>query len=71
MKVQTALALGDVVHERRQGLGWTQARLAHEAGVSRRWINEFESGKSATAQLRLVLDTLQVLGLVLDVRPWR
>lgn len=68
MHVQTALALGDVVRERRESLGWTQGRLAQEAGVSRRWVNEFENGKSATAQLRLVLDTLHVLGMELEVR---
>lgn len=65
MRVDTALALGDLVHERRTRLGWSQAELAERMGVSRRWVNEFEGGKG-TAQLRLAFDALAVLGLVLE-----
>ncbi|ROQ16759.1 y4mF family transcriptional regulator [Curtobacterium sp. PhB172] len=65
MRVDSVLALGDAVHERRVELGWSQGELAQRMGVSRRWVNEFENGKG-TAQLRLALDALTVLGLVLD-----
>ncbi|OII23553.1 helix-turn-helix domain-containing protein [Frigoribacterium sp. MCBA15_019] len=65
MRIDTAFALGDLVHERRIALGWSQDRLATTMGVSRAWVNRFEAGKG-TAQLRLVLDALQALGIVLE-----
>lgn len=67
MIVDSALALGDLVHERRMARGWSQGDLALRMGVSRRWVNEFESGKGS-AQLRLAFDALTVLGVVLEVR---
>jgi putative transcriptional regulator len=39
-------------------------------GVTRKWVNEFESGKG-TAQIRLMLDALSALGLSVDVREGR
>lgn len=36
------------------------------AGVSRKWVYEFEAGKP-TAELRLILRTLDVLGLTLEL----
>ena len=47
---------------RRRGLGLSQAQLAERAGVSRKWLSEFERGK-ATAELGLVLRLLESLGL--------
>ncbi|SDQ20884.1 putative transcriptional regulator [Curtobacterium sp. UNCCL20] len=67
MVVDSALVLGDLVHERRTARGWSQGDLAQRMGVSRRWVNEFESGKGS-AQLRLAFDALTVLGVVLEVR---
>lgn len=55
MRIDSALALGDLVHERRMRLGWSQRELAARMGVSRQWVNGFESGKG-TAQLRLAFD---------------
>jgi transcriptional regulator with XRE-family HTH domain len=46
----------------------TQADLAGAAGVSRRWLLDLESGKP-TAQIGLVLRTLQALGLVVEAQP--
>lgn len=43
----------------------TQAQLADAAGVSRRWLSSLEAGKS-TAEIGLVLRTLDALGLSLD-----
>jgi putative transcriptional regulator len=65
MRVRNALSLGDLVHERRVQLGWSQGELAERMGVSRQWVNQFENGKG-TAQLRLAFDALSVLGLVLE-----
>jgi len=67
MIVDSALTLGDLVHERRKARGWSQGDLAQRMGVSRRWVNEFENGKGS-AQLRLAYDALTVLGVVLEAR---
>lgn len=63
--LKTPADLGNVILQRRKALGWDQARLAHEAGVSRQWIIEIEKGKPR-AELQLVLRTLNVLGMELD-----
>ena len=65
MRIGSARDLGLVVRETRQDRGQTQAQLATKAGVSRRWLSDLEAGK-ATAELGLVLRTLQALGLGLD-----
>jgi len=51
---------------RRQDLGLNQAELASRAGVSRKWIYEFEAGKP-TAEFGLLLRVLEALGLALDL----
>src|SRR4051794_37742762 len=51
---------------RRRELGLNQADLADRAGMSRKWISEFEAGKP-TAELGLVLRLLAALDLQLDV----
>jgi HTH-type transcriptional regulator / antitoxin HipB len=58
--------LAAVVRGRRKDLGMSQAALAERAGVSRKWIYEFESGKP-TAEFGLLLRVLDALGLELDV----
>nr|MDT0665299.1 helix-turn-helix domain-containing protein [Micromonospora sp. DSM 115978] len=68
MRIDDSAGLGRYVRERRRDLGMTQASLAVDAGVSRRWLSDLESGKS-TAEFGLVLRTLQALGLVLDAKP--
>jgi HTH-type transcriptional regulator / antitoxin HipB len=52
----------------RQDRGQTQAELAAAAGVSRRWLSDLEAGKT-TAELSLILRTLDALGIGLDVQP--
>jgi predicted transcriptional regulator len=47
MRVTTAADLASVVRERRQDLGMSQVQLAELAGVSRRTVVDFESGKSS------------------------
>jgi transcriptional regulator with XRE-family HTH domain len=44
----------------------SQAELAARAGVSRKWIYQFEGGKP-TAEFRLILRVLDALGLAFDV----
>jgi transcriptional regulator with XRE-family HTH domain len=51
---------------RRQELGLSQADLAKRAGVSRKWIYEFEAAKSG-AELGLVLRVLDELGVRLEL----
>lgn len=61
---QTALA--QFVQRRRKTLGFTQARLAIEAGVSRQWLVGVEHGRSGVA-LNLLLQLLHTLGCELRV----
>ena len=62
--LRTPADLGAVIRQRRKAVGWDQAALAQEVGVSRQWIIEIEKGKPR-AELQLVLRTLNVLGLQL------
>jgi HTH-type transcriptional regulator / antitoxin HipB len=66
MRVQSIRDLGAAVRGRRIDLGLTQADLAMRAGVSRKWVYEFEAGKP-TAELQLILRVMDALGLALDV----
>jgi HTH-type transcriptional regulator / antitoxin HipB len=68
MRIRNSLDLGLFIRQTRRDLGKTQAELAAEAGVSRRWLAALEAGK-ATAEFGLVLRTLHALGLVLDTSP--
>lgn len=49
-------------------LGVSQAELAKRAGVSRKWIYEFEAGKP-TAEFGLLLRVLDALGLGIELIP--
>lgn len=66
MRVRSIRDLTAAVRGRRRDLGLTQADLAARAGVSRKWVYEFEAGKP-TAELRLILRVLDALGLALEV----
>ena len=57
-----------IVRGRRLELALSQSRLATEAGVSRKWVSEFEAGKP-TAELGLVLRVLDALHLSLELVP--
>ena len=67
MKVRSPAELGHLVRDFRMRKGLTQAHLAAEVGVSRKWIIDLEGGKR-TADLSLVLRTLNVLGVELDAK---
>jgi HTH-type transcriptional regulator / antitoxin HipB len=66
MNIRSIRDLAAVVRGRRRDLGLSQAELAGRAGVSRKWIYQFEAGKP-TAELRLILRVLDALDLALDV----
>lgn len=67
MIIKSSADLGHLVRDFRTRRGLTQARLAVEVGVSRKWLIDLEAGKR-TADLSLVLRTLNVLGVELDTR---
>lgn len=68
MTIRSIRDLAGVVRGRRSDLGISQADLAERAGVSRKWVYEFESGKPA-AEVSLLLRVLDALGLTLEVAP--
>lgn len=65
MRIKTVEMLGELVRDQRKRRGWSQTRLAEQAGVSRLWIGHFERGKESL-ELGLVLKTLRVLDLHLE-----
>ncbi|WIY84052.1 helix-turn-helix transcriptional regulator [Propionimicrobium sp. PCR01-08-3] len=71
--IDTVDRLADVVREARTRQGWTQAELAQEAGVGRRFVVDLEKGH-ARAELEKTLDVLRVLGLrpraIPAYQPW-
>ena len=66
MMIRSIRDLAAVVRGRRGDLQLNQAELARGAGVSRKWIYEFEAGKP-TAEFGLLLRVLDELGLALDL----
>ena len=54
------------VRGRRRDLRMSQAELALRAGVSRKWIYEFEAGKP-NAELGLILRVMDALGFQLEL----
>jgi y4mF family transcriptional regulator len=66
MRIRNAKEIGALVRENRLKLTLSQAQLAERVGVSRLWIVHLEKGKS-TAQLDLVLRTLDFLGVSLEM----
>lgn len=67
MRIANANELGRFIRERRRQLDLTQAGLALQAEVSRRWLSDLEAGKE-TAEFGRVLRTLHALGVILDVQ---
>jgi transcriptional regulator with XRE-family HTH domain len=68
MDIRSVRDLQALVRARRRELGLSQETAAKRAGVSRKWLSEFERGTSG-AELRLVLQMLDALDLHLDVSP--
>ena len=67
MIVKNPKELGHLVRDYRSRKKLSQANLAADVGVSRKWIIDLEAGKRTT-DLSLVLRTLNVLGIELDAR---
>lgn len=70
MIIRAPQELGHLVRDSRLRKGITQAYLATQVGVSRKWIIDLEAGKRTT-DLSLVLRTLNALGLELDAHDRR
>ncbi len=66
MTIRSIHDLAAAVRGRRTDLAISQAELAKRAGVSRKWVYEFEAGKP-TAELGLLLRVLDVLNLDLNL----
>ena len=66
LRVRSIRDLASAARGRRLDLGLNQAELAERAGVSRKWLVEFEAGKPS-AELGLAMRVLDELGLALDV----
>lgn len=65
MLVRTPQDLAGLARGRRLERGWTQAEVAGRAGVSRKWVSDFERGK-ASVDLASVLRLLDAVGVVLE-----
>ena len=63
--LRTPRDIGALIREHRRRQGLTQQELAERVGVRRLWVSQTERGK-ATAELGLVLRTLQGLGVELS-----
>ena len=67
MRVRSTATAAAAVRGRRLELGLSQDELARRAGVSRKWVYEFEAGKPA-AQLGHVLRVCEALGLETEAK---
>jgi HTH-type transcriptional regulator / antitoxin HipB len=66
VRVRSIRDLTAAIRGRREELGISQGQLAAAAGVSRKWVNEFEAGKP-TAEFGLLLRVLDALDLQLEL----
>lgn len=58
--------IGDRIRERRQQLGWTLEKLSTEAGVSKGFLSDLETGRRKGAGGRILSEIARVLGVSLD-----
>ena len=66
MRVRSIADVASAVRGRRIDLNLSQSALAERTGISRKWISEFEAGKT-TAEFALVIRVLEALGFKLDL----
>jgi HTH-type transcriptional regulator / antitoxin HipB len=66
VRVRSVADVASAVRGRRIDLKLSQSALAARTGISRKWISEFEAGKT-TAEFALVIRVLEGLGLKLDL----
>ena len=67
MEVSTVRQIQALVRGRRRELALSQERLAGLAGVSRKWLSEFERGTTTAVELPLLLRVLAALALTVDI----
>lgn len=70
MTIRSVRNLAAAVRGRRKDLGMSQDELATRAGVSRKWVYEFEAGKPG-AEFSFILRVLDALGLALELEETR
>lgn len=66
MELLTVHHIQSLVRGRREDLKLTQQQLATSAGVSRKWLSDFERGATFAVELPLVMRILAALGLTLS-----
>jgi HTH-type transcriptional regulator/antitoxin HipB len=67
MQVATVHQIQALVRGRRKELTLSQESLAQSAGVSRKWLSEFERGATTAVELPLVLRVLAALRLAVEI----
>ena len=67
MSIRTTSQAAAAIRGRRRTLGLTQAEVAARAGVSRKWVYEFEAGHRG-AEVGNLLAVLAALGLLMEFR---
>ena len=65
--IRTVTQLGAAIRRARVEQSLTQAGLAAQAGVSRRWLSSIESGGKADAELSKIFAVLEVLGQQIEL----
>lgn len=61
-----ASELGKTIAEARRRRGWSQARLAEEAGLSIDWVRQVEQGRIESPRLAMVEVAANALGVKID-----
>lgn len=56
----------DIIRTARTEFGWTQAKLAKEANISRQEISRIESGESLNMTAQTAIQIAKALGISLD-----
>lgn len=64
------MELAAVVRDMRRRKGWTQARLAGEAGVGREWVIHLEQARPGL-EFGRVMSTLKALDSRIRIEPWQ
>jgi HTH-type transcriptional regulator / antitoxin HipB len=67
VQITTVHQMQALVRGRRTDLNLSQESLAQIAGVSRKWLSEFERGATTAVELPLVLRVLAALDLVVEI----
>ena len=68
MRTDTLHGVAATAKGRRLDLGWSQAETASHAGVSRKWVSDFETGRTSP-DLATTMRLLRALGLVFEIVP--